>query len=124
GSDDDVDAGLGIRIASLADGRDPAVTQADIGLVDAGDVDDQRVGDDGVDGAVRATRLPLAHAVANDLAAAELHLFAIDREILLDLDEEFRVGETYAVARGRTVHVGIVRAGNSRGHQSAPMIFC
>ncbi len=36
GADDDGDAGLGVRIAGLADGGDAAVLQADIGLVDAG----------------------------------------------------------------------------------------
>ena len=31
--------------------------------------------------------LALAHAVANDLAATELHLFAVEGRVLLDLDE-------------------------------------
>ena len=35
----------------------------------------------------------LPHAVADHLAAAELHLLAIGGEILLDLDEELGVGE-------------------------------
>ena len=52
GADDDGDAGLRVGIAGLADRRDAAVLQADIGLVDAGVVDDQRVGDDGVDRAL------------------------------------------------------------------------
>ena len=47
--DDDVDAGLGVGVAGLADLVDAPVAQADVGLVDAGPVDDQRVGDDGVD---------------------------------------------------------------------------
>jgi hypothetical protein len=57
GADDDVDAGLGVGVAGLADGGDAAVLEADIGLVDAGPVDDQRVGDDGVDGALGAGAL-------------------------------------------------------------------
>ncbi len=53
---DDVDAGLDVRVAGLADAGDAAVLDADVGLVDAPVVDDQRVGDDGVDGAFgRAT---------------------------------------------------------------------
>jgi hypothetical protein len=49
GPDDDGDAGLRVGIARLADGGDQAVLEADIGLVDAGVVDDQRIGDDGID---------------------------------------------------------------------------
>ena len=49
-----VDARLHVRVAGLADAGDAAVAQADVGLDDAGVVDDQRVGDDGVDGALGA----------------------------------------------------------------------
>ena len=60
--------------------------------------------------------LALAHAVADHLAAAELHLLAIDGEILLDLDEELGVGEPDPVADGRAEHLGIGGAGNAVGH--------
>ena len=52
----------------------------------------------------RARALALAHAVADHLAAAELHLLAVGREVLLDLDEQLGVGQPHAVARrsGRT----------------------
>ncbi len=53
-ADDDVDAGLHIGIAGLADAGDAPVLQADIGLDDAPMVEDQRVGDDGIDRALRA----------------------------------------------------------------------
>ena len=49
----------------------------------------------------------LAHAVADHFAAAELHLLAIDGEILLHLDDEIGVGEPHAIAGGRPEHVGI-----------------
>ena len=49
GADDDRDARLDVRVAGLADAGDAAVLQADVGLDDAPMVDDQRVGDDGVD---------------------------------------------------------------------------
>ena len=55
--------------------------------------------------------LALAHAVANDLAAAELHLLAIGGEVLLDLDEEFGVGEPDPIAPGGAEHVGVGGAG-------------
>ena len=95
----------------------------DVGFDDAPMVDDDRVGDDGIHGASRARNLALAHAVADDLAAAEFHLFAVGGEVLLDLDEEFRVGEPDAVARRGAEHVGVGGAGERgrlalRGHGS------
>jgi hypothetical protein len=78
---------LGVGVAGLADPVDAPVAQAHVGLVDAGVVDDQRVGDDGVHRALGPRALGLAHAVADHLAAAELHLLAVGREVALDLDE-------------------------------------
>ena len=111
GADDDGDAGLDVGIAGLADRMNEPVLQAHVGLHDPPMVEDERVGDDGVDGASGARGLRLAHAVADHLAAAELHLLAVGGEILLDLDEEVGVGEPDPVARGRAEHVGIGRAG-------------
>ena len=99
---------------------DQAVSQADIGLVDAGMIDDQGIGDHRVHRAAGAGDLGLAHAVADDLAAAELDLFAIDREILLDLDEQLRVGEPDAIARCRAEHVGLAVSGYRPRHYSLP----
>ena len=115
GPDDDVDAGLDVGIAGLADGGDAPVLDADVGFDDAPMVEDDGVGDDGVDRAARARDLALAHAVADHLAAAELHLFAIGGEVLLDLDEEFGVGEPHPVARGGAEHVGVGGAGEGGG---------
>ena len=123
GADDDVDAGLGLGIAGLADGDDPAVLEADVGLHDAPMVEDQRVGDHGVDRTGRAGLLALAHAVADHLAAAELDLLAVDSAVLLDLDDEVGVGEAHLVADRRPEHVGVGAARHAKGHQSAPMIF-
>ena len=92
-ADHDVHAGLDIGVAGFADPADAAVADADIGFDDAPIVEDHGIGDDRVDGAVGAGRLPLPHAVADDLAAAEFDLFAIDRAVALDLDDEFGVGE-------------------------------
>ena len=87
------------------------VLDADVGLHDPPVVEDDGVGDDGVDRAARARRLRLPHAVADHLAAAELHLLAVGGEILLDLDEELGVGEPDPVAGGRAEHVGVGGAG-------------
>ena len=51
--------------------------------------------------------LALAHAVADHLAAAELHFLAVDGEIALDLDDELGVGEAHAIADRRAEHLGI-----------------
>ena len=55
-ADDDVDAGLHVGVAGLADRGDAAVRDGDVGFDDAPMVDDQRVGDDGVDRALRPAR--------------------------------------------------------------------
>src|ERR1019366_2657524 len=52
GADDDGDARLNVRIAGFADGRDAAFLDADVGLGDAPVIEDQRIGDDGVDRAL------------------------------------------------------------------------
>ena len=44
-------------------------------------------------------RRRLAHAVADDLAAAEFHFLAVDRVVLLDLDEEIGVGQAVSFLR-------------------------
>ena len=54
-----------------------------------------------------AHALALAHAVADHLAAAELHFLAVDGEVLLDLDQQLGVGQAHAVAGGGAEHLGI-----------------
>ena len=120
GTDDDGDAGLDVGIAGLADGGDEPVLQAHVGLHDPPMVEDERVGDDGVDGAAGVGRLRLSHAVADHLAAAELHLLAVGGEILLDLDDEFGVGEADPVAGRGAEHLGVMGAGQGgRGERVA-----
>ena len=118
--DHDVDAGLDIGVAGFADPADAAVADADIGFDDAPMVEDHGIGDDGVDGAVGAGRLPLPHAVADDLAAAEFDLLAVDRAVALDLDDELGVGEPQPIAGRRPEHRGIGRARNGPRHRPIP----
>ena len=120
GADHDVDAGLNVRIAALADADDAPVLDADVGLDDAPVIDDQRIGDDGVDD-VGGVALALAHPVADDLAAAELHFLAIDRMVAFDLDDQLGVAQAHAVASGRAVHLGIGSAAD--GGHSLPITF-
>ena len=109
--DDDGDAGLDVRIAGLADAMDEPVLEAHVGLHDPPMIEDDGVGDDRIHCASRARGLRLTHAVADHLAAAELHLLAIGGEILLDLDDELGVGEPEPVALGRPEHLGVMGAG-------------
>ena len=113
--DDDVHAGLDVRVAGLADSGDAPAAQPDIRLDDPPMVEDERVGYDRIRGAAGAARLRLAHAVADDLAAAELDLLAVNRPVGLDLDDEFGVGEAHAVADRRAEHVGVRGASDGRG---------
>jgi hypothetical protein len=99
-------AGWMSGLPALPMAGDQAVLDADVGLDDAPVVDDHGVGDDGVHH-VGAHALRLAHAVADHLAAAELHLLAVDGVVALDLDEQLGVGQADAVAHGRAVHFGI-----------------
>ena len=120
GPDDDRDVRLDVRIAGLADRMDLAVLDADVALHDPPVIEDDRVGDDGIDRALLVGHLRLPHAVADHLAAAELHLLAIGGEILLHLDDEIGVGEPHAVALGGAEHVGIDRAGHLDGMVRSP----
>ena len=112
GPDDNVHTILRVRVAGLADRVNSPVANTDISLVDAVDVDDQRVGDNGIDGAAGPIDLRLAHAVTNHLAAAELHLIAVGGPVVLDLDDEIRIGEAHLVAGRRTVHRRVSAARN------------
>ena len=65
----------------------------------------------------RRDALALAHAVADRLAAAELHLLAVaagaQRVVVLDLDDQLGVGQADPVADGRAEHLGIGAARRS-----------
>ena len=70
-------------------------------------------------------QLALPHAVADHLAAAELHLLAVGGEILLHLDDQVRIGEPHAVAGRWTKHIDIEAALHRVRHigpQSLPMM--
>ena len=90
-------------------------------------IHDQGVGDDRVNGPFGARCLALSHAIANDLAAAELDLFAIKQvwvtvvavcrpprtfgdQIPLDLDDQVGIRKAKLVAYGGAEHGGIVCA--------------
>ena len=105
-TDHDVHARLDVRIAGLAQPRDPAVLDRKIALDDAPPVDHQRIGDHGV-GCVLRHPLALAHAVANDLASTELDLLPVDGEIAFDFDHEIGIGQANPIAHRGAEHFGI-----------------
>src|SRR5690606_35961343 len=119
-ADGDDHAGLDVRVAGLADGVDAAALDADVGLHDSPVIDDDGVGDDRVHRAFTVGSLPLAHAVADHLAAAELDLLAIEGGVALDLDDQVGVGQSHAVADRGPEHVGVGGSGNAIGHQALP----
>jgi hypothetical protein len=114
-----VTPGLDVRVAGLADAGDAPVLDPDVALDHAPVVEHERVGDDRVDGLARGA-LRLAHPVADHLAAAELDLLAVGREVALDLDPQFRVGEAQPVARRRAEHLRVGAASEARGHRQFP----
>ena len=122
GSDDNINAGLCVGVAGLADGVDEAVFQRDIRFINTRMIHDQRVRDDRIHGTTCAGDLGLAHAVADHLAAAKFHLFAVSCQVALDLDHQISVGKAKLVTRGRAIHRGVMRAGNLNGHYRSPMI--
>src|SRR5207244_1763937 len=107
-----------VGVARLADADDPAVANADVGLHDPPVIDDDDVGDDRVERAGRSRGARrLAHAVTNDLAAAELRFLTRHREIALDADQELRVRQPRAIARRRAVEVGVLPARHPDRHE-------
>ncbi len=106
-ANDDVHARLHIGVAGLADLDDAACLDTDVGLDDAPVVQDQGVGQ------ARNRRRPWrqgrwppgsTHAVADGLAAAELHFFTVaagaQGVVLLDFKDQVGVGQTQAVTHG------------------------
>ncbi len=121
GTDDDVDAGLHVRIAGFADRGDAAIGDRDVGFDDAPMVDDQRIGDDGVDCALGLGELRLTHAVADDLAAAEFHFLAVDGEVVFNLYDQVGVGQANTVPGGWPEHVSVGSTSDTRHQSIAPM---
>ena len=110
GTDDDCHTGLDVGIAGFTYRMDVAALEADVSFHNAPVIEDQHVGDDGVDRTLTVGDLALTHTVADHLAAAELHLFAVGGEIHLDLDDDIGVGQPHTVARRGAEHIGINRA--------------
>jgi hypothetical protein len=121
-SDDNIYIRLNIRISCLADCRNMAISNADICFYDSPVVENQRVGNDGINRSFGSGTLRLAHAVAHNLATSELHLLSIDSEVLFHLDNEVGIGETHVVANSRTKHLRIGGAMHCVGHSITSLV--
>src|SRR5580658_3090390 len=91
-SDDNIYIRLDIGISCFADCRNMAIFNADISFYDSPVVENQRVSNDGINRSFGSGTLRLAHAVAHNLPASELHLLSIDSEVLFHLDNEVGIG--------------------------------
>ena len=76
-ANDNINPRLGIGIAGLAQRGNAAVAQRHIRFVDAGIVQNKRIGDHRISRAICAGYLRLAHAVADHFPATEFDLFTI-----------------------------------------------
>src|SRR4029078_9248053 len=102
-----------IRIAGLANADNATIPYADVGLHNPPPVDDDRVRDHEVERTLRACRgRRLPHAVADDLAAAELRLFTRYRQVTHNLDQQIRIGQANTITRRRAVQIVILSTWN------------
>ena len=119
-----IDPGHDVGIACLPDLHDAPIPDPDVGLDDSPVIDDQRVGDDEIErarGSFAQRPARLAHAVADHLPAAKGDLIAGDREIFLDLDDQFGVGQPHAVTGRGAVEVGVGAPWNLKAHRASPL---
>src|SRR6516162_8718501 len=119
-SENDVDVRLHIGIARLAYGGNAPVLDTDVGLHNPPVIENERVGDDGINRALAAGSLRLAHAVADDFPATELHLLAIDCKVLFHLDDEVGIGEAHLVSDRWAKHLRVGGTSHSVRHARLP----
>lgn len=93
-----------VRVAGLANADDQPVFNADICLVDAGPVHDQRVHHHHIQAISIRAPGHLTHTLAQRLASAELALVSIRRQVFLHLHPQVRRAQTHQVAHRRAEH--------------------
>src|SRR5207237_1026661 len=112
-----------VGVAGLADAGDPPVLHADIGLVDAGPIDHERVGDYQIERVLITDTGRLSHAVAQHFATAELALVAVHGVVALHLGNQIRIAEPDAIAFRGTVNVGVVPPWHAVAHARDSSFF-
>src|ERR1700747_872331 len=107
---------LDIRVPGFPDRGYPTIFDSDIRLHDPPVIENQGVRNYRVDCAFTARSLGLAHTVANHLPAAKLHLLAVDRIILVHLDEDIGICKAHFVADCGAKHLRIGSSVHFVGH--------
>src|SRR5437773_10986811 len=104
-------------ITGLADRRNPPIADSNVSLVDSRVVEDERVGDQKIGSASGARRFGrLAHAIADNFAATELDLVAVDRPVCLSFNHTAGVSKAYAVSGRRSVMIRVALAIDSHSN--------
>ena len=116
----DGDAGLYIRVTGFADARDITALDTNIGFDDAPVVYDQGIGNHRVRNLGRQT-LTLAHTIADDLAAAKFHFFAIESVVFFNLYPKLGISQPDFIAHGRAKHFRIGTFIHLDTHFKAPI---
>ena len=95
-ANDDVHATLRVWVARFANGHDAPALEANVGFDDAPVVQNKCVGHHTVHGSLMAGALALCHAVADGLAAAELHFLSVapccQRVVFFHFNEQTGIG--------------------------------
>src|SRR5580704_2352975 len=78
-----VHAWLHIGIAGFPNRRNPPILNRNIGLYNSPVIENECVGDYGIDRAFLARPLGLSHSIADNLSASKLHFLAVVCEILV-----------------------------------------
>ena len=108
GANDDVNAGLGVWVASFADGCNAIAFEANVSFHNAPVVNDEGIGEHAIHGAFCIGALRLRHAIANGFAATKLHFFAVatglQSEIFFYLNNQVGVGQANSVTHSGAKH--------------------
>jgi hypothetical protein len=105
-SDDDGDPWLNVRVSRFADRGDSAVLDPDIRFQDPAVIDNNSIGDHGVDGFLGGS-LGLAHPISDYFATPKFYFFSVNRRVLLYLDKQLRVGQAHSITGGWPEHLGV-----------------
>src|SRR5262249_57966930 len=121
-SDNDVDVGLHVGIASLADGGNAPILDGNIGLHNPPVIENERIGDHRINCTFDAGPLRLTHTVTDDFPASKLHLLPVGRKILFHLDDEIGIGKAHLVADRWSEHLRVAGTAHSVGHSTTSVI--
>ena len=103
-----------IGITRLANTGNMPVLNPNIRFVYPRIINDKRIGNNEIQRPILRHTRSLPHAIAQHLAPAKLALIAVNRIIVLHLNDEMGIAQLNAVSRSGTVHTGISDSINLR----------